>query len=421
MSRSISSIAFLLLFISSAIGTSRTILVTFRGDSPLLQYLVAMSGEMQRDITLKTSLATTLDRSEPAYAAYQWILRHQITGRCATTAALAARNKPNTTDTRSDRSRSKTEIAVRTAHRHNLLKKRLLSSALLFYRQSTTPKRWYLGTGSVLFFVQLVFFFKLASNKKNGASAEYTGQMLSGRLIRAQEEERRRIARELHDDVSQRLSLICFQLDIMRRSPPNSETRLVEELSELYDETSLLSSDIHDFSRELHPAALEKFGLSTTLRRHCSEFSKRRRISVSLQIKGDEPPMHMDTSLALFRVGQECMTNIAKHSRATSCDVALHYTPDRVTLAIEDRGSGFDLKKRKAGLGIESMRERLRFVGGTLHIDTEPFFGTKVYVEAPIERAMPNRKYYKFDVIDSSRTHFCKTQSCIQYIDFLKK
>src|SRR5262249_519501 len=133
--------------------------------------------------------------------------------------------------------------------------------------------------------------------------------------------------------------------------------------------------------------------------RYCSEFSSHRRIAVNVNTDGEEPPMSPETALALFRVGQECLMNIAKHSGVVSCDVMLNYTNNRATLEIEDQGNGFDLGelKEKTGVGIERMGERRRSGGGTLVIDSTPSRGTKVRAEAPITRAVPESRPAELD------------------------
>lgn len=276
----------------------------------------------------------------------------------------------------------------RAFERFEMSEAKLPASTIVLYRESGAWRRywWYVLAAALVVFVQTVLIVKLAIEGKRRKASEKSARELAGRLIHAQEEERRRIAGELHDDVSQRLALVCLQIDTMRGSPPKSQETLVRELSVLYDETDLISSDIHQFSRELHPSILERLGLIAALRRYCSEFSLHRKIAVNMEVHGEEPRVHADTALALFRVGQECLMNIAKHSDAVSCDVTLNYMHDRVTLDIEDHGSGFDPKelRENSGLGIESMRERLHSVGGTFSFDTAPLRGTRVHAEAPI-------------------------------------
>jgi two-component system CheB/CheR fusion protein len=179
----------------------------------------------------------------------------------------------------------------------------------------------------------------------------------------------------------------------MRISPPASRDDLIRELSSLYDKTDLISSDIHRFSHELHPAILEQLGLASALRRYCAEFSAHRKITVHMSTTGEEARLDPETTLAFFRAGQECLTNAAKHGGATSCKVLLTYADDRITLVVRDNGSGFDPKSQEAqtGLGIQSMRERLRSIDGTLRIQSSELDGTTVFAEAPLALvAMPH-------------------------------
>jgi len=245
---------------------------------------------------------------------------------------------------------------------------------------------WYFAIGCLVIALQTILILNLAIEGRKRKESEKSMRELAGRLIHAQEEERRRIAGDLHDDVSQRLALVCLQLDMMRGSPPSSTEVLVRELSLLYDETDMISSDIHQFARELHPAILERLGLASALRRHSAEFSSHRKIDVGVQIRGEQIPLNHETALALFRVGQESLMNIAKHSGVSSCSLRLSYTSHRITLEVEDNGKGFERKdlQEKSGLGIESMRERLRSVGGELHIDSVPSQGTRIRAEVVV-------------------------------------
>jgi signal transduction histidine kinase len=260
------------------------------------------------------------------------------------------------------------------------------SSAVILNRPPTAWEKYreYLIAAGVVILLQTALIIELGLAGKLRKRSERTARELARRLINAQEEERRRLAGELHDDVSQRLALIAVHLDMMRNSPPASRDDLVRELSVLYDETDLISSDIHQFSHELHPTILERLGLASALRRYCAEFSAHRKIAVQMSTTGEEPLLNQATALAFFRIGQECLMNAAKHSGAADCKVSLTYARDRITLTVEDNGGGFDATSTQAetGLGIQSMRERLRSIDGTLRIRSSPLHGTKVIAEA---------------------------------------
>lgn len=334
----------------------------------------------------------------PVYTTYQTmigtgavggvVVDFEAIGRQASRIVLQILHGAKISDFPVERSRNEAMIDWRQFERFGLPASALPDSATVLYREPPiwVLYKWYFIGGGLVILVQLILILKLAIEGKKRKASEKSARELAGRLIHAQEQERRRIAGELHDDVSQRLALVCLQIDTLRLSPPASREDLIRELSVLYDETDLISSDIHQFSHELHPSILEKLGLGSALRRYCSEFSTHRKIAVNIQISGKELPVNQETALALFRVGQECLTNVAKHSEASSCEVTLNYKNDRVTLDIEDQGNGFESAglREKSGLGIESMRERLRSVGGTMRIESIPHRGTKVHAQAPI-------------------------------------
>jgi signal transduction histidine kinase len=290
-----------------------------------------------------------------------------------------------------EESRKQVAIDWRQFERFGLSERLIPHGAAVYYREPTLwmRYRWFFIGGGLIIFLQLILIFKLAVEGKRRKESEKSTRELAGRLIHAQEEERRRIAAELHDDVCQRLALVCLHLDTLRAAPPRSLESLVQELSVLYDETDLISSDIHQFSRELHPAILERLGLIHSLRRFCEEFTMHRKIAVHFSTSGDEAALDPEVSLVLFRVGQECLMNISKHSGAESCDVSLRFTHDRVILEIRDTGNGFDPNEQRGttGLGLQSMRERLRSVSGALRIHSAPHLGTRVHAEVPIDRA----------------------------------
>jgi signal transduction histidine kinase len=283
---------------------------------------------------------------------------------------------------------SHNEIMIdwRNFQRFGLSESRLPSSTVILFRPPTLWERYrgYVIAAGVVILLQTILIIELGLAGKLRKRSERSARELARRLINAQEEERRRLARELHDDVSQRLALIAVHLDTMRISPPASHNDLIRELSVLYDETDLISSDIHQFSHELHPAILERLGLASALRRYCAEFSAHRKIAVHMSTTGEEARLDPETALAFFRTGQECLTNAAKHGGATGCKVLLTYADNRITLTVGDNGSGFDPKSPQAqtGLGIQSMRERLRSIDGTLRIQSSVLRGTTVLAEA---------------------------------------
>ncbi len=277
-------------------------------------------------------------------------------------------------------------IDWRDFQRFGLSESRLPPSAVILNRPPTTWEKYreYLIAAGIVILLQAILIIELGLAGKLRKRSERTARELARRLINAQEEERRRLAGELHDDVSQRLALVAIHLDTLRVSPPASRNDLVAELSVLYDETDLISSDIHQFSHELHPAILERLGLASALRRYCAEFSAHRKIVVDMSTTGQECVLDQPTALAFFRIGQECLMNAAKHSGAIRCMVSLTYAHNRIMLAVEDHGRGFDPKSAEAetGLGIQSMRERLRSIDGTLRIRSSPLHGTTVIAEA---------------------------------------
>jgi signal transduction histidine kinase len=219
------------------------------------------------------------------------------------------------------------------------------------------------------------------------AAAE--AQRLSGRLIDAQEEERRRIARELHDDLSQRLAVMSVQLDLLRRAHAGAAAdatigRIVSEVREL-------ASEVHALSHALHPAKLGQLGLGTAARAWCRDLAAQS--SPEIDFQAEAIPVDLDPGVALcvYRLVQETTRNIVRHSRAASATVTVRVEADTLRLVVEDTGCGFDPEatRETAGLGLVSMRERVRSLGGTLSILSRTGHGTRVEATLPMRRALP--------------------------------
>jgi signal transduction histidine kinase len=204
------------------------------------------------------------------------------------------------------------------------------------------------------------------------------------KLITAQEEERKRVSRELHDDVNQKLAVLGMAISKLRQRVPESLGYVSDELSQLENRTYELAQAVHQLSHQLHPSILDHFGLVAALESCCNEFHSHTGIDVKLTVDEIEsiPP---DVALCLYRITQESLRNVAKHSGAKSALVKLTYTHDGIQLFISDAGAGFDLHqaKGKGGLGLVSIDERVRMLQGNLRIEAKPGFGTRLLVNIP--------------------------------------
>jgi PAS domain S-box-containing protein len=209
---------------------------------------------------------------------------------------------------------------------------------------------------------------------------------LSGRLISAQEEERSRIARELHDDFSQRLALLGIGLGQLWKKLPQDEVEERDSVLDMLKGTKEMSADIHSLSHQLHSSKLEHVGLVPALRGLCKDFSRKYGIEVHFGECEFPPTVPKDAALCLFRVAQESLGNTVKHSEAPGARVDLGANEKGVTLRISDTGKGFDtsVNNPAAGIGLIGMRERLRLVGGRLLVKSEPGRGTEILAEVPL-------------------------------------
>jgi signal transduction histidine kinase len=210
---------------------------------------------------------------------------------------------------------------------------------------------------------------------------------LSGLLINAQEIERSRLASELHDDFSQRLALLALELENAWEALPDSPQAAKQKLHHLLNSASELGADLHTVSRRLHPSALESLGLVQGLKALCREFTSRRGIEVVFSSENIPRGVPPDVALCLFRIVQESLQNLRKYSGASQGYVNLRKEGDRLFLCVSDEGRGFDAKEmmNRVGLGIRSMGERARLVGGQFEIHSEPGRGTRIDVCVPLQ------------------------------------
>ncbi|HKO98700.1 MAG TPA: sensor histidine kinase [Pyrinomonadaceae bacterium] len=224
-----------------------------------------------------------------------------------------------------------------------------------------------------------------SSNITRARQTEETLRVLGGRLITAQEEERSRVARELHDDLNQRMALLSVELEQLSLRLPPSQKNLRASLNNVRERAQEISSEIHRVSYQLHPSKLDHLGLIAAVRSHCMEVSARHEIKIAFKEKGCSGLLPNDVTLCLFRIVQEALRNAIKHSAAREVTVALAGTPDGIELSVSDNGRGFDMSslESKSGLGLISMRERLRLVGGLISVQSSAR-GTKIEVSVPL-------------------------------------
>jgi len=221
---------------------------------------------------------------------------------------------------------------------------------------------------------------------EKGDDSESTHDELSRRVLAAQEAERTRIARELHDDIGQSLAVLKIQMLRAGKFVSGSSTTRHADLFELAGTLDAIIQKVSRLARGLHSSVLDFLGLADAVQSHCLEYSQQLLIPVNCQC--GQVPKKLDGMLALpfLRVAQEALHNSAKHSSAKNIVVRLNGSDDHLSLEIRDDGVGFDIKTANlaAGLGLISMRERIHLIGGKIEISSSPGNGTRIIARAPI-------------------------------------
>ena len=210
-------------------------------------------------------------------------------------------------------------------------------------------------------------------------------RQLLGKLIDAQEAERRRISRELHDDLNQKIATLSMGISQLKRTLPMPESALVSELDRLRDNAATLTNDVRTLSHQLHPAVLEHLGLVTALESYISNFNVEEQINVELTADIGTERIPFQVSICLYRVAVEALRNVARHSGATSAAISLKSFDGMLELQVSDSGKGFDVEifKYRGGLGLVSVEERLRLLQGSCEICSAPGRGTTLVVKVP--------------------------------------
>jgi PAS domain S-box-containing protein len=219
--------------------------------------------------------------------------------------------------------------------------------------------------------------------------AEEALSSVSRRLIEAQEAERARIARDLHDDIGQRLALLSVELEQLRELSANPPAAILRGIDALLHRTAEIAVDVQALSHELHSSRLQVLGVVAAIGGFCAELAEQQKVTIAFTHEAVPDHLPPDIALCLFRVLQEALRNAGRHSQVRSFTVNLRGTPDAIGLTVRDAGRGFDFQSasRCGGLGLTSMRERLKLVGGDLVIESELAKGTTIVARVPLVAA----------------------------------
>lgn len=259
------------------------------------------------------------------------------------------------------------------------------------------PFRWYAVAALAVFVAQgalIVGLLAQRAARRRAEAALETSQAalrsrdlhvdaLASRLIAAQEQERARIARELHDDLSQKLALLSIDLKQLVGQSEGSDC-LTGRLQSAAMSVDEIATGVHSLSHQLHPARLEMLGLEPALRSLCRDMSSVHNLQIEFEHEPFTVVIPYDVALCLFRVTQEALRNVVKHSTSPVAQVRLSHSHEVLHLRITDSGRGFSLRSTETGLGLVSMRERVHFVRGQIALHSMPGQGTRIHVRVPV-------------------------------------
>jgi signal transduction histidine kinase len=248
--------------------------------------------------------------------------------------------------------------------------------------------RWVLDTGVPRFNPDGSFAGYIGSciDMTERKQAEEALSSVGRRLIEAQEQERVRIARELHDDINQRIAMLGIELDVLQQRLPNPSAEVQSRIEELRRSTMELGTDVQGISHRLHSSKLEYLGLAAACKGFCREAAEWHKVVVDFTADDIPPGLSQEISLCLFRVLQESLNNAIKYSGAHRFEARLRGAPSEIQLLVRDHGIGFDAATAMVsrGLGLISMRERVSVVKGTMLITSKPMVGTEITVRVPV-------------------------------------
>jgi len=286
-------------------------------------------------------------------------------------------------------SRKRTVVDWRQLQRWNISERNLPPGTIVQFRVSSfwDQYKWYVLAGCTAIVAQLALIVILIMEMRRRKKSDFAIKGLSGRLINAGEEERKRIARELHDDIGQRLSLLSMELDGLGRDlPANQAAR--ESLSQSLQQVNEIVTDVHNLSHHLHSSKLQMLGLQVALREVCQQMARQHEIEIQLTADNIPSPLPEDLALCFYRVAQEALNNSVKHSGSASAELKVAVRDGTLRMTIKDYGAGFDAKVAANGLGLATMRERLKLVEGELLVNSKPGEGTEVTAQARLKPSL---------------------------------
>jgi len=277
----------------------------------------------------------------------------------------------------------------RALRRWNLDESKLPPGSLVLFREPPLWERYKMAmlTGLLSILSLAVLIAYLLYKQRQLKLAGNAPEQLSGMLINAQEQERRRIASEIHDDFSQRLATLTLGMETAAQNISVSPEEANFQLQELSSAAIDLGADLHTLSHRLHSATLENLGLTPGISALCKEFASQQGIEIESTLDLIPRSVDPDVALCVFRITQEAIRNVKKHSRTSSAQVGLQLAGNTIHLSICDRGMGFNPKETPngEGLGIRSMEERVRLLGGRFEIQSKVGAGTKINVWLPLQ------------------------------------
>jgi PAS domain S-box-containing protein len=285
-----------------------------------------------------------------------------------------------------DRTRVRAALGALTPeHPHLLVSYRLVRPDDSMIWVERCSQAYFDGSGNLVRIVGMV------ADITQRKQAEEVLSSVSRRLLEAQEAERARIARDLHDDIGQRLALLLLGFDEFQRSPSASDltSERREHVDALRRQTRDIARDIQTLAHELHSSKVQLLGVVDAMTAFCSETSMRQQVEVDFRHQDVPPTVPPDISLCLFRVLQEALRNAVRHSSARQIAVSFLGAEDSLSLTVRDGGRGFDAEtaSHDGGLGLTSMKERLKLVAGELSIESKPGKGTKIVAWVPLSAA----------------------------------